>query len=86
MQAVNYTTLRDNMKTYFDKIAEDKEPLIVTRKEENIIIMSQSHYDNIMETLHLVSNKSNYNHLMKSIKQYKSGKTKVHDIIEDYGE
>ena len=56
MQAVNYTTLRDNMKTYFDKIADDKEPLIVTRKEENMIIMSQSLYDNIMETLHQCMN------------------------------
>ena len=86
MLAVNYTMLRDNMKTYFDKIVNDKEPLIVTRKDENMIIMSQSLYDNIMETLHLVGNKNNYNHLMKSINQYKSGKKQTHNLIEDYDE
>ena len=42
--------------SYFDCVAEDKETLIVTRKDENMVIMSQSSYDSLMETLHLVSN------------------------------
>ena len=56
MLAVNYSNLRENMKDYFDRIAEEKETLIVTRKDENMVIMSQSSYDSLMETLHLVSN------------------------------
>lgn len=32
MLAVNYTTLRDNMKTYMDKVTDDYETIIVTRK------------------------------------------------------
>ena len=56
MLAVNYANFRYNMKGYFDRVAEDKETLIVTRKDENMVIMSQSSYGSLMETLHLVSN------------------------------
>ena len=40
MLAVNYANFRYNMKGYFDRVAEDKETLIVTRKDENMVIMS----------------------------------------------
>ena len=79
MLAVNYANFRYNMKGYFDRVAEDKETLIVTRKDENMVIMSQSSYDSLMETLHLVSNQANYEHLMNSIRQHKEGKDVVHE-------
>lgn len=82
MIATNYTSLRDNMKEYFDKIADEYETLIVTRKNENMVIMSQSVYDSLMETVYLMSDKTNYNHLMKSMDQLKNGKAKQHDLIE----
>lgn len=83
MLAVNYTTLRDNMKSCFDQVAEDKETMIVTRKDENMVIMSQSLYDSIMETLYLVSNENNLKHLTRSIAQHKAGKTKQHELVGD---
>jgi len=83
MLAVNYTTLRDNMKSCFDQISEDKETMIVTRKDENMVIMSQSLYDSMMETLYLVSNENNLNHLTESIKQHKAGLVKQHELVGD---
>lgn len=82
MIAVNYTTLRENMKEYFDRVEEDSETMIVTRKDENMIIMSQSMYDNLMENMHLINDAENYQHLMKSIDQYRKGKKKIHDLLE----
>ena len=39
MLAVNYTNLRDNMKMYMDKVTDDYETMIVTRKEnKNVVI------------------------------------------------
>jgi antitoxin YefM len=86
MLAVNYSNLRDNMKGYFDRVAEDRETLIVTRKDENMVIMSQSSYDSLMETLYLVSNHANYEHLMDSVSQYKAGKGKVHELLGEEDE
>ena len=82
MLAVNYSNLRDNMKHYFDKVTDDSETMIVTRKTDNIVVMSQKTYDNLMENLHLVNNAANYEHLMKSVEQYKNGKVQNHELIE----
>ena len=40
-------------------------------------------FDSLMETLYLLGNKANYNHLMKSVAQYRAGQTSSHDITED---
>ena len=38
MLAVNYTNLRDNMKTYMDKVTDDYETIIVTRKYDRNLL------------------------------------------------
>lgn len=83
MLAVNYSTLRDNMKEYFDKITDSFETLIVTRKNSNMVIMSEASYNSLMETLHLLGNRENYDHLMKSVAEYKKGAVSMHEITED---
>lgn len=41
MLAVNYSTIRNNLKNYCDKATDDYETVIVTRKDEkNVVIMS----------------------------------------------
>ena len=83
MVAVNYTTLRDNMKSCFDRISDSFEPMIVTRKKDNMVIMTQDYYDSLMETIYLVGNHSNYDHLITSIRQHKDSKLSEHDLIEE---
>ena len=82
MNAVNYTTLRDNMKLCFDRISGDKEPMIVTGNGENMVIMSQSSYDSLMETLYLLRSRENYAHLLRSVEQHKNGQTNVHETVD----
>ena len=61
MLAVNYTALRDNMKTYMDKVTDDYETMIVTRKNNrNIVMISEESYNNMMENIHVMGNKTNY--------------------------
>ena len=41
MNAVNYSDLRRNLKSYLDRVYEDREALIVTRKNnENVVLLS----------------------------------------------
>lgn len=83
MLAVNYTTLRDNMKTYMDKISDDYETMIVTRKDnKNIVMLSEESYNNLIENAYLLSSKANYDWLMESKRQLESGKATSHDLIE----
>lgn len=46
MLAVNYSTIRDNLKSYCDKVTDDGETVIVTRKDEkNVVIISLDEYN-----------------------------------------
>ena len=83
MLAVNYTTLRDNMKSYMDKITDDYETMIVTRKDNrNIVMLSEESYNNLMENIHVMGNKANYDWLMESMEQLKKGQVSEKSIIE----
>lgn len=67
MLAVNYTTLRENMKTYMDKITDDYEIMIVTRKDnKNVVMLSEETYNNLIENIYVLRNKNNYDWLTKN--------------------
>ena len=83
MLAVNYTNLRDNMKAYMDKVTDDYETMIVTRKDnKNVVMISEEAYNNLMENVHVMGNKSNYDWLMESKAQLEKGKFSVHNLTE----
>lgn len=83
MLAVNYTTLRDNMKTYMDKVADDYETIIVTRKDNrNVVMLSEESYNNLMENIYVIGNKANYDWLMESKAQLENGKFARHNLAE----
>lgn len=77
MLAVNYTSLRKNMKSYFDKVVNEYETMVVTRKNnENVVVLSEDTYNNLMENIHVLGNKENYDWLMESKKQLEEGNQK----------
>lgn len=81
MLAINYSTLRNSMKKYFDIITDSIETIVVTRKSgNNIVMMSEDTYNNLIENSYLTQNKRNYDWLMESKSQLESGKTISKDI------
>jgi len=50
MLAVNYSTIRGKLKDYCDRVSDDNETVIVTRKgEKNVVILSLDEYNEIMK-------------------------------------
>jgi antitoxin YefM len=84
MDAVAYSDLRQNLKTYMDKVFNDHEPLIITRKNnENLVLLSIDEYNSLMETSYLLGNEANAAHLRKSISQFEDGKVEERELLED---
>lgn len=83
MIAVNYSQVRENMKAYMDKATNDFETIIVTRKDKNVVIISEEAYNNLLENAYLLKDKANYDWLMESKKQLESGKATVHQLIDE---
>lgn len=83
MLAVNYTNLRENMKSYMDKVTDDYETMIITRKDnKNVVLISEEAYNNLLENAYITSTKANFDWLMESKKQLDEGKFKQHKLIE----
>ncbi len=83
MKAVNYTQIRDNMKSNLDMVCEDCEPLYVTRKENrNVVVLSEESYNNLLENVYVMGNKANYDWLMESKAQLEKGQFAVHELAD----
>ena len=83
MLAVNYTNLRENMKMYMDKVTDDYETMIVTRKDnKNVVMLSEESYNNLLENSYVMGNKDNYDWLMDSKEQLEKGNISSHELIE----
>ena len=80
MLAVNYSTIRNNLKSYCDQATDNNETVIVTRKnEKNIVIMSLEQYNSIMKS---ARNNEYLAKIDRGIEQLSKGRGTKHDLIE----
>ena len=80
MLAVNYSTIRNNLKNYCDEVTDNNETVIVTRKaEKNVVILSLEKYNHLMK---IVQNAEYLAMIDRGIKQLEAGKGQKHDLIE----
>jgi len=84
MIALNYTHLRNHMKEAFDKVSDEYETIIVTRKEaKNIVMLSEESYNNLLENVHVRAELANYEWIRQSLADAKAGKYTARELLED---
>ncbi len=80
MLAVNYSTIRNSLKTYCDEATDNDETVIVTRKDEkNVVILSLEKYNRITKA---ARNAEYLSMIDRGIAQLSSGKGQQHELIE----
>ncbi|MBF0626551.1 MAG: type II toxin-antitoxin system prevent-host-death family antitoxin [Magnetococcales bacterium] len=83
MQVISYTDARKNLKSLLDRVVDDADTAIITRRNgEDVVVMAKADYDGLMETLHLLGSAANREHLDQSIDQYRCGKASRRDLVE----
>lgn len=79
-----YSDFRQKLKSYLDSVLKSRSALFVTRtKGENIVVLSESEYESIMETFYLLRSPKNAERLLRAVEQHKSGKGKERKLIEE---
>lgn len=80
MIAVNYSTIRENLKSYCDKVTDENETVIVTRKgEKNVVIISLDEWNALQKALR---NAEYLSKLNRSVTDVKAGRIITKSIEE----
>jgi antitoxin YefM len=85
MKVFTYSHARNALKSVLDGVVHDSDVAIISRRdaEGDAVVMSLASYNSMMETIHLTSNPANAAHLARSIKQYREGRAKPHELLPE---
>jgi antitoxin YefM len=86
MKSLSFSDARANFKAVMDKVVADKAPIAITRrKAESVVMVSESEWASIEETLHLLSSPKNAERLLEAVRGLEAGDGEEHDLIEAKG-
>ncbi|MCM1538983.1 MAG: type II toxin-antitoxin system prevent-host-death family antitoxin [bacterium] len=85
MIATNFSNVRNNFKEVCERVVQDSDIAIITRKNgENVVLMSQVQYDNLMENFHIRDSKTNYEWIKDSVRQAENGRLIKFEVETSY--
>jgi antitoxin YefM len=83
MRVVKFSEARDNLKRVIDQVVDDADIAVISRRDApDAVLMSLETYNGWIETVHLMKTPANAAHLMKSIRQLRSGKAKERALVD----
>lgn len=82
MDTVTFTDARNNLRSVLDRVADDADYTIITRRDAgDAVVMSLQQFNGLLETVHLLSSPANAAHLARSIGHYRDGKAIEHELV-----
>ncbi|WP_238147143.1 type II toxin-antitoxin system Phd/YefM family antitoxin [Rhizorhabdus dicambivorans] len=84
MDSISYSETRANLKAVMDKVVEDRAPVTITRArgQENVVMVSESEWASIEETLYLLRSPVNAARLLDAVRGLEAGGGEEHELIE----
>jgi len=83
MKAISYSEARENLKSVIDRVVADHDPIAITRQRgEGAVLVSESDWASIEETLYLLRSPANAARLLDAIRGLEAGEGEEHELIE----
>ncbi|MBT2132734.1 type II toxin-antitoxin system prevent-host-death family antitoxin [Croceibacterium sp. LX-88] len=83
MQTISYSDARENLKSVIDKVVADHAPIAITRQRgEGAVLVSESDWASIEETMYLLRSPANARELLASIAELDAGKGVERELID----
>jgi len=84
MNVVSFTEARNSLKSVLDRVIDDADCTIITRRDtEDAVVMSLDYFNGLMETVYLLKSPVNVEHLNESIEQFRQGKIQEHALLQE---
>jgi antitoxin YefM len=81
MTAVSFSEARANLKAVMDRVVADKAPITIIRQHgEGVVIISQSEWESIEETLYLLRSPKNAARLLEAVRGFEEREAKGIDL------
>lgn len=81
MNAITYSTARANLAETMDKVFDDHDPVVITRKSgKNVVLLSLEDFESWQETAYLLRTPANAKRLLKSIEKAEKGLAKQREL------
>ena len=77
MRTVNFSEARGNLKAVFDRVIEDADVTIITRRDaDDVVVMSLAEWNSWQETNYLLASPANARRLTEALAQARTGGAK----------
>ena len=84
MRTVTFTEARNRLKSVLDRVTNDADIAIITRRDAgDAVVMSLDYYNSLVETVHLLRSPANAAHLAESIRQFRAGETVERGTLDE---
>ena len=83
MDAISYTSARQNLAKTMEKVCNDHDAVIITRKnEQSVVMLSLEDYTALEETAYLLRTPKNARRLLESIAELEQDKGQERELLD----
>lgn len=84
MRIVTFSEARNRLKVILDQVVSDADYTVITRRDaDDAVVMSLEYFNSLLETVYLLKSPANAAHLERSIAQYRQGKLKERNLLDE---